>query len=233
MTHDGQKATTRRVLTYVANQGVLDDLDVRASDLLQANCVIWVEGPSDRLYINRWIELWGDGNLREGNHYQCMFYGGRLLAHISAEDPERHRDDGIAILRLNRNAVILMDSDKKTPDDVINDTKRRIEKEMNEISGMVWITDGREIENYIPCETIAQYYNRPKLPPLKQFESIAEYICNEIGNDECIDFKRDKVGFAAGICPLLTKESIQDKPDLSEKLNLLCQHIRKWNDINE
>ena len=77
--------------TYVDNSGVLDDLDVRASDILLANSVIWVEGPSDRLYINRWIELWENGALKEGIHYQCMFYAGRLLAHISAEDPAQQR----------------------------------------------------------------------------------------------------------------------------------------------
>ena len=33
---------------------MLNDLDVRASDLLQSNGIIWVEGPSDRIYIKRW-----------------------------------------------------------------------------------------------------------------------------------------------------------------------------------
>ena len=91
VTHDGEKASAKRVQTYVDNSGVLDDLDVRASDILLANSVIWVEGPSDRLYINRWIELWENGALKEGIHYQCMFYAGRLLAHISAEDPAQQR----------------------------------------------------------------------------------------------------------------------------------------------
>ncbi|MFZ6708986.1 ATP-dependent nuclease [Undibacterium sp. TC9W] len=40
------------VKTYIQNNGILDDLDVRASDLLQANGIIWVEGPSDRIYLN-------------------------------------------------------------------------------------------------------------------------------------------------------------------------------------
>ena len=53
VTHSGQTARARRVTTYVDNRGVLDDLDVRASDLLQANGIVWVEGPSDRLYFNR------------------------------------------------------------------------------------------------------------------------------------------------------------------------------------
>src|SRR4029077_1139622 len=86
--HDGKAANATRAQTYVENAGVIDDLDIRASDLLQANSIIWVEGPSDRIYINRWILLWSDGQLKEGIHYQCMFYGGRLLAHLEACSPD-------------------------------------------------------------------------------------------------------------------------------------------------
>ena len=78
--HDGVLATATPVVTYSSHQGILDDLDYRASDLLQSNVVIWVEGPSDRTYLNRWIRLVTDGELREGLHYQCVFYGGSLLA---------------------------------------------------------------------------------------------------------------------------------------------------------
>jgi len=112
VTHDRRKASVRAVTTYVDNKGILDDLDVRASDLLQANGVIWVEGPSDRIYFNRWVELFSEGRFYEGLHYQCVFYGGRLLAHLSADDPDVDVDEALKILRINRNAVILMDSDK-------------------------------------------------------------------------------------------------------------------------
>lgn len=54
------------------------DLGYRASDLLQSNSVIWVEGPSDRIYLNHWIKAM-DSTLQEGLHYSIMFYGGRLL----------------------------------------------------------------------------------------------------------------------------------------------------------
>ena len=87
VTHDRKVATVRHVTTYIDNRGVLDDLDVRASELLQANGIIWVEGPTDRLFINKWITLFTNGILTEGAHYQCVFYGGRLLAHLSAATP--------------------------------------------------------------------------------------------------------------------------------------------------
>ena len=56
---------------------------VRTSDIrlviLQANCVVWVEGPSDRIYLKHWIEA-VTSELIEGLHYSIMFYGGRLLS---------------------------------------------------------------------------------------------------------------------------------------------------------
>lgn len=232
VTHDGEKATTRCVQTYIDNKGILDDLDVRASDLLQANCVVWVEGPSDRLYFNRWIELWADGKLKEGYHYQCMFYGGRLLAHISAEDTEQ-ANDGVAILRLNRNAVILIDSDKGNPTARVNKTKKRIAEEITQMSGIAWITKGREVENYIPSKAIAQYYKKSKLTSLEMFDDIAQYLDDNIDNNEGEKFKRIKVEFAARICPILTKDNLSNVLDLSDKLAEICGRIRQWNNIDD
>ncbi len=48
------------------------------------NGIIWVEGPSDRIYLKNWILLL-DENLEEGLHYSIMFYGGRLLSHLSVK----------------------------------------------------------------------------------------------------------------------------------------------------
>lgn len=229
--HDGEKASARCVQTYIDNMGILDDLDIRASDLLQANSVIWVEGPSDRLYLNRWIELWSKGTLREGVHYQCMFYGGRLLAHISAGDPElseRH----IPILRLNRNAAIVIDSDRKTDDDQPNETKKRIAAEIADVGGMVWITDGRDIENYIPAEAIAQYYEKSDVNTVERFQDFVEYIDCSIGPGEGKKFDRNKVEFAASVCPMMTKDNLSNSLDLRDRLNEICSNIRKWNSID-
>lgn len=55
--HDGSDAITRTATSYLCNRKILDDLDIRASEILQANGVIWVEGPSDRIYLRRWLDL--------------------------------------------------------------------------------------------------------------------------------------------------------------------------------
>ena len=73
---------------------VLNDLGIRAADILQANFVLWVEGPSDRIYLNRWISLTAP-ELVEGIDYSVMFYGGRLLSHLSLsrEEPGLSAED--------------------------------------------------------------------------------------------------------------------------------------------
>jgi hypothetical protein len=122
------------------------DLGYRASDLVQSNCIIWVEGPSDRIYLKWWIgEL--DKTLVEGIHYSIMFYGGRLLSHLTANDPEV--EEFISLRRLNRHVSIVIDSDRKLKQKDINDTKKRVQSEIEEGSGLAWITAGREIESYI------------------------------------------------------------------------------------
>jgi len=121
-------------------------LGYRASDIVQANAVIWVEGPSDRIYLNHWIKSLRD-DLVENVHYSIMFYGGRLLSHLSANDEEV--DEFIGLRSLNRNLAIMIDSDRTAPDDDLNETKQRIQREFSEHGGVAWITQGREVENYI------------------------------------------------------------------------------------
>ncbi len=125
---------------------VCTDLGYRASDLVQANCIIWVEGPSDRIYLKWWINSL-DSTLIEGIHYSIMFYGGRLLSHLTANDPEV--EEFISLRRLNQNISIVIDSDRKSKQNDINDTKKRVQAEFEASSGIAWITGGREIESYL------------------------------------------------------------------------------------
>lgn len=226
VTHDGSSATATPVLTHSSRHGVLDDLDVRASDLLQSNGIVWVEGPTDRMYFNRWIELWTDGELEEGNHYQCMFYGGRLLSHLSASEPSDSKH-AIEIVRVNRNAIVIIDSDRKKSTTPLNPTKNRILEEIEEVGGYGWVTAGREIEHYVPVETLRQIYGEKATGP-QQFASYSEYL-NGRRAGEGSRYKRNKVAFAERVIPLLTREGITVTYDLAERLDSVVSRIRQWN----
>jgi predicted ATP-dependent endonuclease of OLD family len=144
----GQTVISEAVLRQ-ARYAICVDLGHRASDIIQANSVIWVEGPSDRTYLVYWIKAFAP-DLTEGIDYSIMFYGGRLLSHLSADDDEV--SEFIQLRNLNRNVAIVMDSDKASAHARLNETKRRLMSEFS-TNGIAWVTKGREIENYIdPAE---------------------------------------------------------------------------------
>lgn len=146
---------------------VCADLGYRPSDLLQSNAVLWVEGPSDRIYLRHWMsEL--DPNLIEGIHYSIMFYGGALLSHLTPDDPAKpglavrfHEDaidDFISLRRLNRHLAVVIDSDKRSMRSRPNPTKIRVRKAFEESDGpgIAWITEFYTIENYVPRDLLEE-----------------------------------------------------------------------------
>ncbi len=143
-------------------QRVLDELGVSGSTLLQANAVIWVEGPSDRLYIKAWLdemtEAFG-GGVKEGSDYSFAFYGGALLSHLSlSEDAEI--DDLVSLICVNRYSAVVMDRDLRadqSDDDLLERKKRVIgEAEEDPEHRLAVVTDGREIENDLPSSLLLE-----------------------------------------------------------------------------
>ncbi len=130
------------------------DLGYQPSDIFQTNCIIWVEGPSDRKYLKHWIKN-KTSEFKEGLHYSIMFYGGKLLSNLSSED-DPLIDDFISLRKLNRRMVVIMDSDREKPKKQINSTKQRIRNEIQNNEGLVWVTKGREIENYLSEKTLEE-----------------------------------------------------------------------------
>lgn len=172
---------SRRVETNGHSLEALRDLGAKASDLLQANSVIWVEGPSDRIYLKRWIELLYPDEFREGIDYSVVFYGGRLLAHVSLDREGsapgfEDADDLVRLLRINQHSAILIDSDRRNKITPLNATKLRVLQECSTSKALCWITDAREIENYLPNNAVTAAYaelagSAPDLK-LRQFDNI-------------------------------------------------------------
>ncbi len=221
VTKENGKSTIQIVDDFITKSEVLNDLDVRASDLLQSNGIIWVEGPSDRIYIKRWMEIWGGGNLCEGSDYQFLYYGGRLLSHYTA-DEEQAEKELIGILTTNRNSAIVIDSDKRAPRTRINATKRRIQAEFQEKHLFCWITQGKEIENYLSCQAINSTYGCD-LPQCGQFELFPEYIEKVRPH-----FQNEKVRFASNVIDKITREDSESILDLKQSITELIKTIQGW-----
>lgn len=170
--HDGQ-SNIERVTSDRHRSAICEDLGYHPSDLLQANCVIWVEGPSDRLYLNYWIKSVSP-TMVEGIHYSIMFYGGRLASHLSGHDLDEEIDDFISLRRLNRRGVIVIDSDRDKKRARINATKKRLQQEFDKGPGYAWITDGREIENYLSSDQVKEAIQKTK-PSAKSISKFEKY----------------------------------------------------------
>jgi predicted ATPase len=213
-------------ITPSSKFNIIRDLGYRASDLLQANYVIWVEGPSDRIYLKHWISSVAP-DLREGIDFSIMFYGGRLLSHLSAEDVDNEINAFIELQKINRNLAIVMDSDKSSSTDEINSTKNRIIEEV-EKTGIAWVTEGREIENYVHKDTM-------QLALASVYKTTFSKRVKTGAFDHALPFKRldgsvfktvDKIAIAKFVCTQPADLSILD---LQLKINHLIEMIRDAN----
>lgn len=204
---------------YISKTTLLNDLDVRASDILQSNGIIWVEGPSDRVYIKRWLKIFGGDEIEEGRDYQFLYYGGRLLSHYTAE---QDCEDLISILLTNRNAAIVIDSDKRKNNSKINETKKRVKNEFEKYGAFCWITKGKEIENYLEKEAIEEAFGKKVGKQCEQYQLFPEYI-----GPICPTFK--KVEFAQKVVPYVIQERASKMLDLEKQVKSLYAVIKKWN----
>ena len=218
--NDGHKSIVETVLSDNDKQILLDDLGVKASDLLQANCLIWVEGPSDRIYIKKWLDLFSNCKLEEGLQYQFICYGGALLSNYTASNNKNLID----LLKVNRHSYVVMDSDKNSDDTKLKDRVKRISKEL---PNSHWITAGKEIENYLPTEALTEYFG--KTTNIKKNASFSN-LYKKVKNVKTFD----KASFATEITKNknYTKENLAKCLDLEQKIDELIAFIEKSNTSN-
>ena len=224
---ENEDVTIKNLDDFYKKSGCLDDLGIKASDILQSNGIIWVEGPSDRIYVNKWIELWSDCKITEGMDYQCVFYGGRLLSNVTFNPNEI--DDLIKLVNINKNSVILIDSDITQEGKRINKTKARIKREVEANGNLCWITKGKEIENYIPQGLLEEKYGKSFNKEFNRFDIIKEYLNSQVGSLAGDKFERTKVEFAKTITSLMTKENMDNSLDLDLNMKKVVEKINSWN----
>lgn len=234
VSHDGATAKTSTIDTHFRRHEVLSELGVRPSDILQANGIIWVEGPSDVVYLNRWIELASGGKFKEGRDYLCAFYGGALLARTQFTDPETADADLINLFAANPNFVVICDSDKKSEDSALKSRVQRIRDEVSETpSGMIWITQGKEIENYLTgavlklalekTDAIADPGTYERFFPAEKADN-SSYAEKTLGMTHI-----DKIDLAIRCRPHMSKALMESRLDWMEKMNAIVEKIGRWN----
>jgi energy-coupling factor transporter ATP-binding protein EcfA2 len=225
ITQEDLASKVAKVSSNHQRSSICEDLGYHPSDLLQTNCIIWVEGPSDRLYLNWWISSFNN-ELIEGVHYSIMFYGGRLLSHLSNEDDDQLIDDFISLRRLNRRGAIVMDSDRSRSTDRINETKRRLRDEFENGTGFAWITSGREVENYVDPELIKEaishvHKSAVSITKLEKFDNTLLVKRPRAGNGQV-----SKIEIAKYV---VQRPPQLDRFDLQEQIGRLIKFIESSN----
>lgn len=230
VTNRNSETKIKPALTSSTRFDICRDLGYKASDIIQTNCVIWVEGPSDRIYLKHWIYC-AAPNFREGIEYSIMFYGGRLLSHVSAKEREIVDNDVEAFIefrQLNQNLMILIDSDKKGPHSPINATKKRIDAEMENERGFAWITAGREIENYVREDIMTKalqivYPKYQRRINVGRYDHVLPFLSQE---KEFLNV--DKIKVAKAVTEM-SELSDQNSFDLTKKISRLIELIKTAN----
>ena len=205
------------------------ELGMRASDLVQSNAVVWVEGPSDRIYLRHWLSQVAP-ELREGVHFSLLFYGGALLRHLSPEDPAV--DEFVSLPRVNRNFWVVIDSDRTDADQPLNATKTRVLEALDQAGPRAggWVTAGYTVENYVPPDRLraALAEVHPKADPTWDG---SQYV-NPLGSAQLEGRASDADKAAVALAVVRNRETIEDWPlNLGDRVGELAQMIRQANDL--
>lgn len=235
--HNGDQATSSTVRAHFDRINVVSDLGASPSDLLQANGVIWVEGPSDRIYLNRWIELFSDGELSEGRDYQCAFFGGALLGRTQWVDMDSEIEELANLIRINSNVILVCDGDRSASSGRGSRIKARVSRVKREVEkapgSFIWITDAREIENYLTANILSRALALEVKRDPTQYESFFPRKSSVSKKDSYLEKmvgrrSMDKVELALITSPLMTKEQLSKRFELKARVNEIVSTVRSW-----
>lgn len=222
----GTESFSTTLENYSHGYELLADLGAKASDLLQANGVIWVEGPSDRVFLNRFIELWGKGVYKEGQHYQFIYYGGSVLANIDASLPESIQE-AISAFRINRNFIFVCDSDRPSKHGKLKNRVTTLLESIVKEHSYIWVTKCREIENYVPKEAFEAVYGVKINSQIGEFEYINDFLIKiNVSRAQKYTEKHRK---AVALVEHFTKNNLAFRPELDRVMLDIIERLRVWN----
>lgn len=158
-----------------------------------------------------------------------MFYGGRLLSHLTGDVDLV--TDFINLKALNQNSAIILDSDRSKKGARINETKKRIISEYQENSGFAWVTQGREVENYLESDKL---HDALKLvhPKAYQFKEVGDNYANRMNCLQTKSGDAKKMGSADKVKvaqKLVEHELSLDVLDLGKQVRALTDFVNRAN----
>lgn len=221
---------------------VLDNLGVRNSSVLMANCTIWVEGITDRLYLSKYLEIYSKhrahqvkqafSSFKEDQHYSFVEYAGSNIVHWTFNDQP---DENINASYISNNILLIADSDHDPKGNVTSAKKKRFDSLKSSLGKNFVLIDGKEIENILHSQVIlkviADYegkeidkiaYNNSGLIPKNK--NLGKWI-NESVDDLSRDYSREStISDKLNFCKKSLKY-INSYDDMTKEARNLCQKI--------
>jgi predicted ATP-dependent endonuclease of OLD family len=212
-----------------ASNRPLELLGVRNSSVLLTNCTIWVEGITDRKYLQHYLEMYQEElpsngkkikQLQEDTHYSFVEYGGANITHWSFLDA----DSSINVDRLCGKLFLITDKDRA--DDLSK--QGRHEKLKTKLDDRYYCLQVREIENLLTPEVLKKTiveYEKPEtsIDAFNQDDYKDEPLGNYIEKTLLKGAKKRLGRYATD------SGTISQKIDFCEKA---ISHIKTFNDIS-
>ncbi|MCU8007198.1 AAA family ATPase [Shewanella sp. SM87] len=143
---------------------MLADLGVRASSVLLANCSIWVEGITDKLYLSTFMNKYLIDldesvkklklkNYKENLHYIFTEYQGSNITHWDFNNSNQTENHQTKAKSLTSNILLIADRDIERKADLVAVLEKNLQENF-------LLLDFKEIENHIPAIIVEKAANK-------------------------------------------------------------------------
>lgn len=204
---DEQEPKFDVVNASIGEHELLRHIGQRPSSVMFANCTIWVEGITDRLYYGRFIELVMEQkklNFIENLHFAFVEYGGGNITHWSFLDEEEGIDVGKVCARLF--LISDMDEDKDQRHQILSDA----------LGDRFCRLNVREVENLLTPEVILKVIHEYEgeevvLNEFSQADYSSEYLGKFIDERVLMDKTKSKRSKKKKTCYEDNTGTVKDK----------------------
>jgi AAA15 family ATPase/GTPase len=147
---------------------VLDVLGVNTSSVFLANTSLWVEGPTDRKYLSKFLKLYCESKkinfLKEDIDFAFFEYGGSLITHYLFDNVNITEDESVVREKIKSFALsskiyLLSDSDNASAEEEKAKRRNFLEEisSKEESNFKYQNTVVKEIENLLPADTLKSF----------------------------------------------------------------------------
>ena len=187
----------------------LDEIGSSGLNSLFYEVIVWVEGPYDIPYIERFLDIFANeikGNNRTKIGIQPIFGLKNMLIHMDLRN----------IKGINRKGIFVIDSDLKSATEDLNKEKKDFKKKCKKNNFECWITKRREVENYIPRDILETEFNlKPGTVKLGKYDDIEKSL------------KKSKKEIAKKTSKKITKKSISSNKEIYKEIKNFIKLINK------